>query len=90
MQVCTTLAILAGNHYQRFGAIAGGLSAASANHTMNRVVTAINSELKEEFLRFPTDLELERNAQENFEKYKLPDFGYGVDGCHFIFQEKPR
>ena len=88
--MCTTLAILAGNHYQRFGAIAAGLSPATVNHTMHRVVGAINSELKPEFLKFPTDQEIEQNAQENLQKYKLPDFGYGVDGCHFIFQEKPR
>ena len=29
-------------------------------------------------------------AEENLEKCKLPDFAYGVDGCHFVFQEAPR
>ena len=88
--MCTTLAILAGNHYQRFGAIAAGLSPATVNHTMHRVVMAINSELKSEFLKFPTDQEMEPNAQENLQKYKLPNFGYGVVACHFIFKEKTR
>ena len=90
LQVCNTLAILAGNHHQRFGAIAGGLSSTSLNTTMHRVVSAIDGQLKDEFLKFPSDTQIERNAQDNLEKYKLPDFGYGVDGCHFIFQEKPR
>ena len=57
---------------------------------MHQVVMAINSELKSEFLKFPTDQEMEQNAQETLQKYKLPDFRYGVDACHFIFQEKPR
>ena len=67
-----------------------GLFAASVNNTMHRVVRAINSELKGEFLKFPTNMELELQAEENLEKYNLPDFSYAVDGCHLIFQEKPR
>ena len=58
--------------------------------TMHRVVDAINVELKDEFLRFPTTQELRENADRNFEKYHLPNFGFAVDGCHFVFKEKPR
>ena len=56
----------------------------------HHVVEVINRELKDEFLRFPSNQELRDNADRNFEKYKLPDFGYTVDGCHFLFKEKPR
>ena len=62
----------------------------AVNTSLHRVVTAINSELKEEFLKFPDNPKLEQNAMENLEKYHLPDFAYAVDGCHFIFQEAPR
>ena len=59
LQVCATLAILAGNHHQWLGGIAGGISAATMNHTMHRVVNAINSDLKQEFLIFPSNDQLE-------------------------------
>ena len=58
--------------------------------TMHHVVEVINRELKDEFLKFPTNQELRDIADRNFEKYKLPYFGYAVDGCHFVFKEKPR
>lgn len=54
------------------------------------MVQAINSELKEEYLHMPGQATLQRNAELNFEKYHLPDFGYGVDGVHFIFEGAPR
>ena len=43
-----------------------------------------------EFLKFPSSQELRTLVDENFEKYNLPDMAYGVDGCHFIFEDKPR
>ena len=81
---------MAGNHHQRLGGYVGGISPATMNQSMHRVVAAINSELKAEFLKFPDNQELEMLAQENLDKYKLPGFAFGVDGCHFLFQERPR
>ena len=72
------------------GALAGGISSSLMRTTMHHVVGVINRELKEEFLRFPTNQELRDISERNLEKYKLPHFGYAVDGCHFLFKEKPR
>ena len=88
--MCVTLAILGGNDFQRMGALAGGISKSLMNSTMHHVVEVINRKLKDEFLRFPSNQELRDNVDLNFEKYKLPDFEYAVDGCHFLFKEKPR
>ena len=60
------------------------------NTMMHRVVNAVNSELKDELIRFPSDDYLRENAEFNLQKYKLADFAYAVDGSHFIFEEKPR
>ena len=57
------------------------------NVTMHRVVSAINNELKDEFVHFPSTATLQRNAEENFQKYHLPDFAYGVDGVHMTPHE---
>ena len=67
-----------------------GVSTTATNTTLHRVVSAINAELKEEFLKFPTTAQLRELANENYEKYHLPDFAYGIDGCHFIFEDNPR
>ena len=45
-QVCVTLGILGGNHYQRMGAWANNMSTNCMNSVMHRVVTAINAEFK--------------------------------------------
>ena len=90
MQVCVTLALLTGNPHQWLGGACGGIAVATVNKTLHTVVTAINLELKEEFLKFPSNMELELLAEENLEKYHLPNFAYAIGGCHFIFQEKPR
>ena len=45
---------------------------------------------KEEFVKFPTYQEFRQLDDENLEKYHLPDMPFGVDGCHFIFEDKPR
>ena len=66
-QVCITLAHLAGNPHQRFGAVTAGTSQAAVNHTIHRVVKVINQELKEEFLKFPSNMELELLAEENLD-----------------------
>ena len=68
----------------------GGISTTSMNIMMHRVVNAVNSELKDELIRFPSDDYLRENAEFNLQKYKLADFAYAVDGSHFIFEEKPR
>ena len=67
-----------------------GISTNTTNKILHRVVGAINAEFKEEFLKFPTTDKLRELADENFEKYHLPDFAFAVDGCHFIFEDKPR
>ena len=68
----------------------GGISTTTMNTMMHRVVNAVNSELKDELIRFPSDDYLRENAEFNLQKYKLADFAYAVDGSHFIFEEKPR
>ena len=55
-------------------------------YTMHHVVDAINQELKDEFLKFPTTQELRINEERNFEKYHHPNFAFAVDGCHFVFK----
>ena len=57
---------------------------------MMRVIKTINSVLKNQFLHLPSEEMLRSNAAENFRKYKLPDFGWAVDGVHMVFAEKPR
>ena len=59
-------------------------------YTMHRVVDAINQELKDEFLKFPTTQELRINKERNLEKYHLPNLAFAVDRCHFVFKDKPR
>ena len=59
-------------------------------YTMHCVVDAINQELKDEFLKFPTTQELRINEERNFEKYHLSNFAFAVDGCNFVFKDKPR
>ena len=82
--------MLGGNSYQRIGGLVGGVSQSCVCNTTRRVVKTINRELKAEFLQFPDEAELQRNAAENFEKYHLANFGYAVDGVHMIFEEAPR
>ena len=54
LQACIALAILAGDNYHRMGALIGGVKRSVATRILQRVVHAINTELKEEYLRFPT------------------------------------
>ena len=54
------------------------MSTSSMHYTMHRVVRAINVELKDEFLKFPSDESLRQNAADNLAKYKLPDFAYAI------------
>ena len=63
---------MAGDNYHRMGALAGGIERSTATKILHRVVAAINAELKEEYVRFPTTAELRDLADENFEKYHLP------------------
>ena len=53
-----------------------GISQPTMQRTMLRVVMAINRNLKEEYLRMPTEAQLQANAAANVEKYGLPNFGY--------------
>ena len=75
---------------KKLEALGGGISTTTMNTMMHRVVNAVNSELKDELIRFPSDDYLRENAEFNLQKYKLADFAYAVDGSHFIFEEKPR
>ena len=61
-----------GDNYHRMGSLAGGIARSTATKILHRVVCAINAELKEEYLRFPTTAELRELAEENEEKYHLP------------------
>ena len=70
--MCVSLAILAGDNFHRMGSLVGGIGRSTATKILQRVVTAINTELKDEFIRFPTSLELRELADENLEKYHLP------------------
>ena len=90
LQVCFTLGILAGNHFQRTGEIFGGIEQTTYGRIMRKVVRAINLTLKDDYLHMPSEEMLRQNAEENFRKYKLPNFGYAVDGVHMVFKEKPR
>ena len=67
-----------------------GISQPTMQKTMLRVVMAINRNLKEEYLRMPTEAQLQANAAANVEKYGLPNFGYAVDGMHAFFEDMPR
>ena len=70
--MCIALAILAGDNFHRIGALAGGIARSTATKILHRVVRAINSEMKDEYLRFPTTQELRDLAEENLDKYHLP------------------
>ena len=76
--------------FQRIGGVAGGFAPDTQGRVLRNVVKAINTTLKDEFLHFPSEAMLQRNAEENFRKYKLPNFGWAVDGVHMPFEEKPR
>ena len=89
-QVCLALSMLAGNHFQRIGGLVGGVNQQNTQKILMKVVRAINVVLKDQFLHLPSEEMLVQNARENFRKYKLPDFGWAVDGVHMVFNEKPR
>ena len=57
---------------------------------MMRVIRAINTRIKDQFLHLPSEEMLRNNAESNLRKYKLPDFGWAIDGVHMVFAEKPR
>ena len=50
-----------------------GISQPTMQRTMLRVVMAINRNLKEEYLRMPTEAQLQANTAANVEKYGLQD-----------------
>ena len=75
-------ALLGGDTFQRVSGCMNGISQPTMQRTMLRVVMAINRNLKEEYLRMPTEAQLQANAAANVEKYGLPNFGYAVDGMH--------
>ena len=43
-----------------------------------------------DYLHLPPQEQLRRSERFGREKYKLPGFGYGVDGVHIVFEENPR
>ena len=88
-QVCLALGLLGGNYFQRVGGLIGGVDQSTQQRVLMKVVRAINT-LKDHFIYMPTEAMLQSNEQENLRKYKLPGFGYAVDGVHMIFEEKPR
>ena len=85
LQVCIALSILAGDNFHRMGALAGGIERSTATRILNRVVTAINAELKDEFVRFPTSDELRELADENLEKYHLPGKKIGHTNKYYMW-----
>ena len=88
-QLLTTLGILGGNYFQRVGGLVGRMTQSNQHYIMRKVVKAINT-LKDDYIFFPSEETLRWNAEENFRKYKLPNFGWAVDGVHMNFEEKPR
>ena len=89
-QVCLALGIMGGDYYQRTGGLIGGITQSAQCKVLRRVVRAINSSLKDDFLHMPSEEMLRSNSEEYLEKYHLPGFGYAVDGVHMVFEQKPR
>ena len=82
--------LLGSNAYQRIGGVAGGFDQKTQGSVLKKVVETINNTLKDDYLHFPSEEILASNGQENFIKYKLPNFPWAIDGVHMGFDEKPR
>ena len=89
-QVAVALLQLSGGQFQRInGLAAGGLSQNASRENTLRVVNALIKH-KEEWVRFPTPREQMVVAQRLYERFKLPGFVGGVDGCQIRWQKKIR
>ena len=86
--VCLTLAQLGGAHFQRIEGLVDGVTQSCINTNFHKTVRAINT-LKGEEVFIPNDRTLRANSEEALEKYKLPGFGFGIDGVHMIFEDLP-
>lgn len=88
-QVAVALVQLSGGCFQRITGLATGISQNCARATAKRFVNVLVRRHKE-FIRFPSADEMENTAFQMEQKYKLPGFAFGIDGCMIRFQKKPR
>ena len=84
------LSMLGGVSYQRTGAVFCGVSKNALNKALHHFTKVVNIVLKPQYLHLPTINQLRRNDHHFRQKWKLPGFGYGIDGVLIPFEEKPR
>ncbi len=88
-QVLVALNHYAGGAFQRTTAICGGVSQPTVSRVVKRVSQAI-CEHKRHHLKMPTEAQLLRTAGNMNERFKLPRFGYAVEGMMARFDSEPR
>jgi hypothetical protein len=88
-QVLVALNHYAGGAFQRTSALCGGVSQPTVSRVVKRVSQAI-CEHKRHHLKMPTEAQLLRTAGNMNERFKLPRFGYAVDGMMARFDSEPR
>jgi hypothetical protein len=73
-QICVTLNCYAGAIFQRTAGLCGGVSQHAARWAIKRVTLAL-CRRKSEFIRLPSDQEMQATAQRMMEKFHLPRQG---------------
>ena len=75
--------------YQHDTGLTFGVSQSSVHRCIKRVTKAILT-FKAQVIKMPTIQQLQSTAQNMENRYRLPNFGWAIDGCHVLFEEKPR
>ena len=84
-QVCLTLAQFASPGFQRTFAAMCGVGVSTATEIIGNVAEAL-CHLKPDWVHFRSNREMQAVAQKMNEKYFLPGFAFGVDGCQICFE----
>ena len=86
--VCLTLSHFGGAHFNRVSAYCGNVSHHAAHDAIDRVRRGILN-LKDEFIRLPSEAEMAATAGRLLDRFHLPDFSYGIDGMMVRFDGAP-
>ena len=88
--VLVTLMQLGGASFQRItGLASGGISQSCARSATLRTIDAF-FELRNNWIKWPTQAEMDDTSLRMFSKYGIPNFFAGIDGCHMRFQKMPK
>ena len=88
-KVMIGLSMMAGGHYQRIGALIGGVHQTTVSKTLVNFSKAVNEVIRPQVLHMPTTEKMWENARNLEDKYHLPGFAFGVDGILLNFDGKP-